>query len=289
MEAVIVCNSEYNPEVDDFEVENSYREAYMEIISKTADLLKDIKMDNPFDASLAFEYLLWNGYFSKDKKLKYSMNNRCLALDALGADIMRGYSVCLNNSDMLARVLEELNIPSKILNCYVDIESLPDDLRFFKVSNEQISKDESQDSKTDSEAHFAGNHAVTVFNYEDLDYVIDSTNLAFLEPCGYKQLNYLGTDDVVEIEKMNSVLMNYFSYNSESYELYSRESNEFEEILSNLSKQSESGDNKKLNKDFILSTYDKVLNCCINNTELFEAFHTDITPQIDTVCKTLKR
>ena len=44
-------------ETNNIEEEHAYLNAYKEIISKTADLLKYIKMDNPFDASLIFQYL----------------------------------------------------------------------------------------------------------------------------------------------------------------------------------------------------------------------------------------
>ncbi len=53
-----------------------YYVAYQSIIKATSSLMKELGVDNPLLTSVAFEYLLWNGYFSEDKELMYSLSNR---------------------------------------------------------------------------------------------------------------------------------------------------------------------------------------------------------------------
>ena len=274
-------------ETNNIEEEHAYLNAYKEIISKTADLLKYIKMDNPFDASLIFQYLLWNGYFSKDKNFKYSKDNRCLARDAYGADIMRGYSVCLNNCDMLTRILNSLDIPSRVLYCSTNQEKLPNDNRFLKPNDNQFVKsiENSSPWKNFLGNYIIGNHAVVVFNHEDLNYVIDPTNCYFIKPSGYKKLKFYNTDNILKIKKRTSVFLNSFT---NSFEERSDISKDFDHIILNLFMQSKSK-NSKINKEFLADTCYKAIESYVNNIELFEDFHTEITPQIDTVCKTLRR
>ena len=280
-------DDKYNPNFYDNEKEGTYLNAYKEIISKTADLLKYIKMDNPFDASLIFQYLLWNGYFSKDKNFKYSQDNRFNALDAFGADIMRGYSVCLNNSDMLTRVLNSLDIPSRILCCSTNELKLPNDNRILKPNDNQFVKhiDNSSPWENFLINHIIGNHAIVVFNHEDLDYVIDPTNCYFIKPSGYKKLKFFNTDNILKIKKRTSVLLNSLSNPLEERSAISKD---LDHILLNLFMQSKSK-SSKINKEFLSDIYYKAIKSYATNIELFKDFHTEITPQIDTVCKTLRR
>lgn len=280
-------DDKYNPNFYDNEKEGTYLNAYKEIISKTADLLKYIKMDNPFDASLIFQYLLWNGYFSKDKNFKYSQDNRFNALDAFGADIMRGYSVCLNNSDMLTRVLNSLDIPSRILCCSTNELKLPNDNRILKPNDHQFVKhiDNSSPWENFLINHIIGNHAIVVFNHEDLDYVIDPTNCYFIKPSGYKKIKFFNTDNILKIKKRTSVLLNSLSNPLEERSAISKD---LDHILLNLFMQSKSK-SSKINKEFLSDIYYKTIKSYATNIELFKDFHTEITPQIDTVCKTLRR
>ena len=280
-------DDKYNPNFYDNEKEGTYLNAYKEIISKTADLLKYIKMDNAFDASLIFQYLLWNGYFSKDKNFKYSKDNRFNALDAFGADIMRGYSVCLNNSDMLTRVLNSLDIPSRILCCSTNELKLPNDNRILKPNDNQFVKhiDNSSPWENFLINHIIGNHAIVVFNHEDLDYVIDPTNCYFIKPSGYKKLKFFNTDNILKIKKRTSVLLNSLSNPLEERSAISKD---LDHILLNLFMQSKSK-SSKINKEFLADIYYKAIKSYATNIELFKDFHTEITPQIDTICKTLRR
>ena len=280
-------DDKYNPNFYDNEKEGTYLNAYKEIISKTADLLKYIKMDNPLDALLIFQYLLWNGYFSKDKNFKYSQDNRFNALDAFGADIMRGYSVCLNNSDMLTRVLNSLDIPSRILCCSTNELKLPNDNRILKPNDNQFVKhiDNSSPWENFLINHIIGNHAIVVFNHEDLDYVIDPTNCYFIKPSGYKKLKFFNTDNILKIKKRTSVLLNSLSNPLEERSAISKD---LDHILLNLFMQSKSK-SSKINKEFLSDIYYKAIKSYATNIELFKDFHTEITPQIDTICKTLRR
>ena len=94
---------EYNEEKQKIN-EKLYYVAYMHIIMKIVKLFKELYIINPLEIKIVYEYLLYNGYFSIDKKFKFSTDNRKLNIYIPGADIIRGNGVCINISDMLKEI-----------------------------------------------------------------------------------------------------------------------------------------------------------------------------------------
>ena len=92
-------------------------EDYKEILRKTKLLSQELKLNNSLEISNLFTYLLWNGYFSKDKRLNFQSHDRLLLSGAYSQDIMNGHGVCLNFSDMLTDLLNEYDFSAAtILN-----------------------------------------------------------------------------------------------------------------------------------------------------------------------------
>lgn len=103
-----------------------YYRAYLNIVKRTAELINSLGIEDPFTKCSFFYYLLWLGIFSKDHTYAFTDKNRISNMSALGADIMLGKAACLNNSDMLSRILRATGTESYIIGCDVpDIKANP--------------------------------------------------------------------------------------------------------------------------------------------------------------------
>ena len=160
--------------------EDSYRH-YQNILNSYADLAKELKLDNSLKLCMLFTYLLWNGYFSVNKKNIYT-NFETAGIGGLAPfDVMNGKGVCLNYSTMLRDFLIVCGYDSANLINMQDINMqynyMPKvfrskgRMRRFTKFEEFISK--IQVSKT-------GNHAFTLINEDGELYAYDPTNLALL-------------------------------------------------------------------------------------------------------------
>lgn len=94
------------------------------------------------------------------------------------------------------------------------------------------------------------------------------------------------TADLLKYIKMDNPFEEISASNP--FEGISAISKDFDHIILNLFMQSKSK-NSKINKKFLSDKCYKAIKSYATNIELFKDFHTEITPQIDTVCKTLRR
>lgn len=250
---------------------------YYNIIKKTKELLREINLLSPVEISVIYEYLLWNGYFSKEKNLVYSVSNRKNLFGILGADIMRGKSVCLNNASMLTDLLNECDIEAYSIGCMArsfkntKLEYQPDIKR--NIVNSSI-----KDMITQQIVHMLhfdkiGNHAVTCFKNGETYSVCDPTSLAFLNFNDMRKMKYVGSNLEIIFKPWIMIILNDIN----NYD-------KFLEILITLYLNS----NLELLKvDDIRNTSEKVLDFCKSNASLLNDFHSEIYKDIDGVCKAL--
>lgn len=158
-------------------------EYYENILKKFKKLVKELNLQNSLEISLLYTYLLWNGYFSKNKKLVYQSEDIVGIPGLYSYDIMSGKGVCLNFSDMLKDILLECNYDSSVIvnNC-IDPKNVkkcyrPNIKRNIKKSN----------SSSISFGFFRkyiddiiGNHAFNLIKDNGGLYIFDSTNLSAL-------------------------------------------------------------------------------------------------------------
>ena len=78
---------------------------YLSVLRNYKDLADELLLFNPIELSILFSYLLWEGYFSKDKHNIYKNENFLLLSHMYPYTIMDGWGVCLNHSIMLADYL----------------------------------------------------------------------------------------------------------------------------------------------------------------------------------------
>jgi len=251
--------------------------AYKNIIKKTAKLINELGITDPFHASVIFEYLLWNGFLSKDKTLVYDITNRKNNIALTGADIMRGNSVCLNNSDMLTSVLNQMDIRSYILGC--SVKPTKETLKYKPNIERNIKQPTFKDKiiqklGTLPPLKYLGNHAITMFEYNGVYYISDPTSLAFLNFNDFMKAKYVGSDLEVTIKPWISLC------------LQSIPKDKFKEIITKTLIQSNT---QLLNLDLIKEFSENALEICQENSNLLDDFHTDNVNDIDIICKTLTR
>lgn len=260
-------------------MEKEYYKYYYNIIKKSAKLFNEINLNDPVEISVLYEYLLWNGYFSKDKNLVYSPSGRKNNLGLVGADIMTGKSVCLNNADMLTNILQECDIEAYTIGCSVPTN---------KNANFQYIPDIER-KKIDSSVRYKilekiinmlpfdkiGNHAVTCFKNDKTYSVNDPTSLAFLNFNGMTKMKYVGSDMEIIFKPWIMLYLNDINTHSK-----------FLEIMTTISSNSNL-ELLKLNN--IRNTSKMVLDICRNNEKLLNDFHSEIYEDINGVCKTLTK
>lgn len=255
-----------------------YYRAYLNIVKKTAQLIKECGINDPLCASVIYEYLLWNGYLSKDHNLVYSISNRMNNIAVTGADVVRGKSVCLNNADMLASILREMGLEAYLLGCKVNPKT-PANLEYKPDINRQIEKEISMKNRIlDGIAKVTplkniGNHAVTLFKFESMYFISDPTTLAFANFNDFLKARYVGSS--LEIDIKPWLLLMVGKVPKEDF---------YRIILETYIKS----DKQPLTVSMIKVLYEEVIEYCKRNQSLLDDFHNESLEDIDIVCKTLK-
>ena len=151
---------------------------YLSVLTNYKDLADELLLFNPVELSILFSYLLWNGYFSKDKQNIYKNENALLLSHMYPYTIMDGWGVCLNHSIMLADYLNLCGIDATPLKTGIKRckfnptyippvkEEVPKAKRKFTLTSLFVAKQE----KTP-------NHVFTLIKESKYFYIYDPTNL----------------------------------------------------------------------------------------------------------------
>lgn len=261
--------------------------AYLNIIKKTGILIKDLNIYDPFTTSLVFEYLLWNGFFSKNQQLKYDQNCQIYEPFLFGANIMLGKSVCLQNSTMLADLLTSLNYQSGLVIGYLNIDKNIPLSYTFPIRNQRtlLNSNVSNNFKVSPKLtyidlkkkitqYFIGDHAITAFKFKDYYFLIDPTNNVFFyhyKPFKIKDLSGSLT--------MNIKVQSNFNFNSECEHWNNQELELLHQFLSY------ENDNNywNISKEDIKELNTSCLYFCYAKEEIFKDFHQTLTEDIETI------
>lgn len=247
--------------------------AYLSIIKNAALIIKSLGVDNPFQASVIFEYLLWNGYFSKNKKLVYSISNRSNNIGALGLDIMLGKSVCINNATMLSDILNEMNIRSYVVGCKVN-NSEKNKLS-YKPNIFRNIEDDKNSIFSSIFGKIIGNHAVTLFEWNNMYFLSDPTSLGFLNFNDFMRAKFIGAKLSIDIKPWLMLLLSYGEIQNE----------EFYEIFETSFKYSDS----QMSLGFVEEFSEASLEICQQNKILLEDFYNENVESIDFIHRSLTK
>lgn len=185
-----------------------YYISYQDIVKRTADLCVRLNVESkPLMIALVFEYLLWGGYFSLDHRYAYNTNGRVCNVACLGADIMFGKGVCLNNAEMMTKLYQNLGYEAHTIG--VSFDKSINNLDIWKPNIKRIvDNNNSFISFVSSLKIFQkiGNHAVTIVK-DDIYHVYDPTSLAVLKPTDVLKVSFMGTDNAYPLKAWLMVLL----------------------------------------------------------------------------------
>lgn len=254
-------------------------QAYYNIVNRTAKLLHEMGIRDPFSTSVIFEYLLWNGYFSVDHKLVYSMQNRINQIAITGADIMRGKSVCLNNADMLTDILRAMDIKAYTFGC--DVKTTPETKKLeYRPNIERVTVEPRFRDKLISKLIGAtplskvGNHAVTLFEWQETLLFRDPTTLAFMNFTDFLKARYVGSDLEVKLKPWLPLVLDEITKKEMDNLVYRGF------IIS---------DKEAISLDTTRKISEITMGLCETAQPAFEALHEESKNDIETVCHTLKK
>lgn len=178
---------------------------YKKVLENIKKVALELKLDNTLELCNLYTYLLWNGYFSKEKKLTYKAEDRINIYSSYSSDIMNGYGVCLNFSDMLTDFINEFDYSSATLVNYMDKSCKIDksSIKRNKVDPKESTK--FMNALISSITKKTGNHAFNLINENGKLYIYDSTNISISKIINKEKVNLItGTGEIL--------LKPYFSY-----------------------------------------------------------------------------
>lgn len=96
----VMFATEHIKEIEENQKENTISmEYYNQVLEKTVKLALELNLTKSLEYANLFTYLLWNGYFSLDKKFAFKIEDRLLSEGMYFLDIFKGNGVCLNISE----------------------------------------------------------------------------------------------------------------------------------------------------------------------------------------------
>lgn len=264
-EAMHEMKNRFNQDREEGRSKPFYR-AYLNIVKKTAKLIKELGIEDTLDKCSFFYYLLWLGIFSKDGNFNYSKEEIIPNPAALGAHVMLGKSVCLQNTDLLSRILRETGTESYIMGC-----DAPNMIADPTATNAHIAEMFKQlDYLRILEI---GNHALSLFKYQDHYFLADPTNMTFLSITDFLEATFIGENNHVLLRPAATLVLEEID---QDY---------FKNLIIRLLIDS---DIEPLSIIRVTDATKSTRDIIARNLNLIEDFRDDITPEIDVVCKTLK-
>ncbi len=253
-----------------------YYRAYLNIVKNTARLMRELGSKDAVSASIIFEYLLWNGYLSKDRQLIYCESGRINNLAVSGADIMRGKSVCLNNAEMLTRVLDEMGLDATLIGCRVVPPKNAKREYTPPIKREVIKEKHGLLHRMIGYpiTKAIGNHAVTLCGVGNAYCISDPTSLAFASITDFQKATYIGMAGLdMELKPQLMFALN--------------EGNK-KECVETMIKTALLTDRQPLNLEKVKFLYEGIVEGVDRQKHLLDDFHDSNREDIDVVCKTLK-
>ena len=178
------------------------------ILKNIKDTIQKLEPSNIHEYFYLYCYLLFNGYFSKDRYYEHNESKTDEIVDRRIYDnynIYSGTGVCSANSVLLQKIFTELSLDSKVLEIKLeDIigDKLMDIKRNVGVCYPILNTD-------------SCNHAIVFAKTKESSFILDSTNICELEVIKDKQIYYPNGSYLLDEELLKASLPN-ITYNQES-------------------------------------------------------------------------
>lgn len=254
---------------------NKYKEAlneYKILLQKTTFLANELNLKNSLEFSNLFTYLLWNGYFSKNKYLEYNMNNKNIIEGLEAFDIINGKGVCLNFSSMLKDFLNISGFQSVTLINNFDKNAKTN---YIPKAKKNVAKNKVNTKTfnmlTTPLSNKIGNHVFNLILENNKFYIYDSTNFLLLE------LKNVNTAKVIN-GRGRFVLKPYYSYYLNCFDNENKILNQFNHT---------NDFNSPYNRGDYIYTWEKCIELFKANEYLFRDYYISSKKNIDAISKYL--
>lgn len=246
------------------------QEDYNNILEKTFNLSKELNVDSSLRNSNLFSYLLWNGYFSKDKKLVFQSADRGLISGVFPYDITNGIGVCLNFSSMLTDYLNLSGCSSATLINLIEGKKPDYEINIERQRGKENLRTKSLSFLLKPVSKKIFNHAFNLIDDNNKLYIYDATNFLIFDIENKFSANALDAD-------IKAKLNPYFSYMFNSEE----KSAKVIDKLNSINNGSASGV-----QNFVTLFNDDIAYFK-DNDALFSDFYDDIKPNIDKISEVI--
>lgn len=222
------------------------------ILKNIKDTFQKLEPSNIHEYFYLYCYLLFNGYFSKDRYYEHNEAKTDEIIDRRIYDnfnIYSGTGVCSANSVLLQKIFTELSIYSKVLE--IKLEDIIDDKLMDIKRNVGVCY---PILNTDS-----CNHAVVFAKTKESNFILDSTNICELEVIKDKQIYYPNGNYLLDEELLKASLPNI---------IYKQQST--------------------ITNQMLLEYYRNIKKKCLDNQKLLEALYKENKESYITISKKLE-
>ena len=236
-------------------------------------LINELGVKDPKEISYIITYLIWKGYFSQNKEFKFSLD-REIIYGLYGIDVIEGQGVCLNIATILCDVLKKLNMDAFLVSCNTDkISKINDELQFDIERN----KNENTSIKHRFLDIFPmllkiSDHIVVAVHENDKYFLVDPTNLAFMNFDDFLQARYIGISTKVPLQVYGTYFTE-FSKSGEDIVNFFIESYKKRAIITH---------------EVAKTHQEQASDLCRRESALFDDFHNEIHSDIDETVKFLR-
>lgn len=253
-----------------------YNIAYRSIIERASKFYNsEFKNASVIDASIVFEYMLWGGYFSKEKCYLFSSAKRKNNVSNYGADIICGTGVCKDNCVVISDLLNALGYDAIPIVCYANNNGQSIGTPYGINRNVSTYEKRRFLYKLLNEKGFLsskmGNHAMTLCRDADCVIPIDPTNLVFVN----NKDSYTGNVPDTTIEYSYKPTVTGMAYGIEQQKI---------EDMLKLSVNS-----YKYSFNEMRENYKSVVELCETKKSLFDDYYRESEEDINQVVKTLTK
>ena len=270
---------------------NELRNLYNEFIKNYNKMNKEFSFNEPISIYTMFNFLLKNGYLSKDKSFSCEDNKFYNLYAVLGSEVICGNGVCRHISSMLTDILNDYEIPSLNVICYrplCDFEFLPTTKEEYSrdknmsIISKYVSSNEEQEKLIEkfvfleqmeiylmvrpvsSKFHGRsiekiGNHLITYAFYDDKSYYLDPTLFSVYRMQDFKKGILCNSSD-----------KNIFLRKDQFYRMNDLSDKEIKEFIRKMELYQDSV--SLLEEDKIIT---RTTDICGNNMDIFDKFYND--------------
>ena len=254
--------------------ENLFRILYKDSLEKYYNILKNYKIlaqelniSDALELSYLFAILLYNGYFSSNKKQTYNSKDKLMLPSMYSFDVMCGKGVCLSYSELLTNYLNYCGKKSSLMVCKVKLESSMLDYELDKQLLMKLKEQLKFLLRKRKE-----NHAISLIEDNGNLFAFDVTNMYVLNIINSKIAKVINED---EIFKINPSLTLSEYPNCDPYHLL--EKLLFEQIPS------------AFNKDDIEMAFSKILELSRENVSLFDSVYENVHSDLEFIKKQVEK